>query len=180
MNVRKALGLTAISIAALALSACAGGGSDATPPAGNGYGDPTPVATDTAMSPTPTAAATEPVATEVGLQMSDSSLGKIVTDTAGMTIYMFDKDSQGSGTSSCTGGCLSAWPPVPATGADPSVAGITGDVSSITATDGSQQLTLNGWPLYYYASDAAAGDVNGQGSGGVWWVLDATGTPVGK
>ena len=174
MNARKVLGLAAVSLAALALSACNSGGTDNT---GNGYGDPAP--SDTAMS-SPTATATAPVATEVGLQLSDSSLGKIVTDTAGMTIYMFDKDTQGSGTSACSGGCLSAWPPVPASSANPSVAGVTGDVGSITATDGTQQLTLNGWPLYYYASDAAAGDVNGQGSGGIWWVLDASGTPVGK
>ena len=116
----------------------------------------------------------------MGLQVSDSSLGKIVTDTAGMTVYMFDKDAQGSGTSACSGGCLSAWPPVPASSATPSFAGITGDLGSITATDGTQQLTLNGWPLYYYAEDTAAGDVTGQGSGGIWWVLDASGTPVGK
>ena len=112
MNVRKALGLTAISLAALALSACAGGGSDATPPAGNGYGDPTP--SETAMT-SPTAAATTPAATAgVGLMTASSSLGDIVTDSAGMTVYMFDSDTQGSGTSTCSGGCLSAWPPVPA------------------------------------------------------------------
>ena len=109
-----------------------------------------------------------------------SSLGDIVTDSAGMTVYMFDSDTQGSGTSTCSGGCLSAWPPVPAGSDAPELTGVTGKVGTITATDGSQQLTLNGWPLYYYASDSAAGDTNGQGSGGVWWVLDATGTPVGK
>ena len=178
MNVRKVLGLAAISLAALALSACAGGGSDATPPAGNGYGDPTP--SETAMT-SPTAAATTPAAAAgVGLMTASSSLGDIVTDSEGMTVYMFDSDTQGSGTSTCSGGCLSAWPPVPAGTGAPELTGVTGDVATITATDGSQQLTLNGWPLYYYASDAAAGDVNGQGSGGVWWVLDATGTPIGK
>jgi len=180
MNVRKMLGLTAISIAALALSACSSGGSAATPPADNGYGDSTPAATNTAMSPTPTAAATSPATEGVGLMTASTSLGDIVTDSAGMTVYMYDSDTQGSGTSSCSGGCLSAWPPVPAGSDAPELKGVTGKVDTITATDGSQQLTLNGWPLYYYASDSAAGDVNGQGSGGVWWVLDATGTPIGK
>ena len=53
--------------------------------------------------------------------------------------------------------------PVPAGSGAPELTGVTGDVGSITGTDGNPQLTLNGWPLYYYASDAAAGDMNGQG-----------------
>lgn len=172
MHLRKILGLAAISIAALSLSACNSGGS------GTGYGNPTPATSDTAMT-TPTAAPTA-AASGVGLMTADSSAGTIVTDSAGMTVYMYDSDTQGSGTSSCSGGCLSAWPPVPAGDGAPDFTGITGDVEHITATDGTEQLTLNGWPLYYYASDAAPGDVNGQGSGGVWWVLDADGNPVGK
>ena len=174
MKVRKILGLAAVSLAALALSACSSGSATSTTPAGNGYGNPTPAATTTTPAPS------TPAATGVGLMTASNSLGTIVTDSAGKTVYMFDKDSQGSGTSSCSGGCLSAWPPVPAGSGAPELTGVTGKVGTITATDGSQQLTLNGWPLYYYASDAAAGDVNGQGSGGVWWVLDATGTPIGK
>jgi predicted lipoprotein with Yx(FWY)xxD motif len=92
-----------------------------------------------------------------------------------MTVYMYDSDTQGSGTSTCTGGCLSAWPPVPG---DATLIGATGEVTTITGTDGNPQLALNGWPLYYYASDSVAGDETGQGVGGVWWVLDASGEPV--
>ena len=172
MNARKVLGLAAVSLAALALSACNSGGTDNT---GNGYGDPTP--SDTAMT-SPTATATAPVATEVGLQLSDSSLGKIVTDTAGMTIYMFDKDTQGSGTSTCSGACLSAWPAVPGGDAAPMLTGVTGEVTTITGTDGKPQLALNGWPLYYYVSDSAAGDTTGQGVGGVWWVVAPDGSKI--
>jgi len=58
----------------------------------------------------------------------------------------------------------------------PELDGITGMVGTITGIDGEPQLTLNGWPLYYFAGDAAPGDTNGQGVGGVWWVL----TPAGE
>src|SRR4051794_28512310 len=163
MNVRKLLGLTAVSLAALALSACSSGGSDATPPAGNGYGDP--VATNSATTPSPSATSTAPATAGVGLMTAKTPLGTIVTDTEGITVYMYDSDTQGSGTSTCSGGCLSAWPPVPAGSGAPELTGITGKVGVITATDGSQQLTLNGWPLYYYATDVKAGDTFGQARG---------------
>ena len=51
-------------------------------------------------------------------------------------------------------------------------------LGTITRADGTVQSTYNGWPLYYFSGDSAAGDVNGQGVNDVWWVLDATGTPV--
>ena len=89
----------------------------------------------------------------------------------------YDKDTKGSGKSSCTGPCLAAWPPVAATGT-PKTSGISGTVGTITTADGKKQVTLGGWPLYYYAGDGAAGDVNGQGSQGIWWVLTAKGTRV--
>ena len=46
------------------------------------------------------------------------------------------------------------------------------------ADDGSEQATYNGWPLYYFAQDSAPGDVNGQGVGDVWYVVDATGAMI--
>lgn len=107
--------------------------------------------------------------------VADSTLGEIVVDADGKTLYMFDTDTQGSGESSCTGECLTNWPPLTTEGDAPAVQGVTGEVGTITTADGSQQVTLNGWPLYYFAGDAAAGDVNGQGVGGIWWVLSPAG-----
>ncbi|WAA66615.1 hypothetical protein [Microbacterium oxydans] len=109
------------------------------------------------------------------LMVADSTLGEIVVDADGKTLYMFDTDTQGSGESSCTGECLTNWPPLTTEGDAPAVQGVTGEVGTITTADGSQQVTLNGWPLYYFAGDAAAGDVNGQGVGGIWWVLSPAG-----
>lgn len=111
------------------------------------------------------------------LTTADSDLGAIVVDDSGMTVYVFDEDTQGSGESSCSGSCLANWPPVTADAA-PSLDGVTGEVDTITATDGSTQVTLNGWPLYYYAGDSTAGDTAGQGVDGTWWVVGPDGVKI--
>ena len=111
------------------------------------------------------------------LTTAESDLGTIVVDDQGMTVYVFDTDTQGSGESSCSGACLSNWPPVTADQA-PMLDGVTGDVDTITATDGSTQVTLDGWPLYYFAGDSAAGDTNGQGVNDIWWVVGADGKKI--
>jgi predicted lipoprotein with Yx(FWY)xxD motif len=99
-----------------------------------------------------------------------------VTDGKGMVLYAYLKDTQGTQASACTGGCATAWPPALASGT-PTLTGITGAVTMIPTASGGKQLALNGWPLYYFAKDKAAGDVLGQGVGSVWYVVDATGTP---
>lgn len=109
------------------------------------------------------------------LTVADSDLGEIVVAPDGKTLYMFDNDTQGSGASSCTGDCLTKWPPFTVDGEAPAVDGVTGEVGTIETASGDTQVTLNGWPLYYFAGDAAAGDVNGQGVGGIWWVLSPAG-----
>lgn len=167
-RVRKSAAIAALFMA-LAIAGCSspsggsGGGSDDS--GGGAYGEPS----EQSSAPVDGAGTAE-------LMVADSSLGKIVVDGDGETVYMFDKDTQGSGQSSCTGECLTNWPPLTSTGDAPSLTGVTGEVGTITTADGSMQVTLNGWPLYYFAGDAAAGDVNGQGVGGVWWVL----TPAGE
>ena len=111
------------------------------------------------------------------LALATTSLGEVVVDGQGRTLYMYTKDTPGSGKSACTGGCLTAWPPLFATGA-PAATGVTGALGTIDTPDGKKQVTLGGWPLYYYAKDAKAGDTTGQNVGQVWFVLDKTGTPV--
>ena len=113
---------------------------------------------------------------------SNSSLGQIVTTGAGLTVYRFDKDTASPSKSNCTGGCASAWPPVLVTGsATPQVSGVSSSlVGEITRSDGSKQLTLAGWPLYTYAGDSGPGATTGQGSGGIWWAVTATGAKAGS
>lgn len=111
------------------------------------------------------------------LTLGATSLGQVVTDANGRTLYMFTKDMPGSMTSACTGDCLVLWPPAFSGTTAPKATGVTGTISTIDVS-GKKQVTLDGWPLHYYAKDVAAGDVDGQGVDGEWYVLGATGTPV--
>jgi len=130
-------------------------------------------ATSSAPGPTSPAAS----APSAALSTSASSLGTIVVDASGRTIYRYDADKQGATNSACTGGCASAWPAVPA-GSVAAGSGVSGKVGSITGVDGTAQATLDGWPLYYYADDAQAGDTTGQGVGGTWWVVTPAGAEI--
>ena len=107
---------------------------------------------------------------------ADTELGTILVDGEGLTLYMFVPDAQGPST--CEDECSASWPALagPATageGADEALLG-----TATRADDGTDQVTYNGWPLYYFAQDSAAGDVNGQGVSDVWFVVDAAGEPI--
>jgi predicted lipoprotein with Yx(FWY)xxD motif len=114
---------------------------------------------------------------------SVGSLGTIVVNGQGMTVYRFDADSSSPPTSNCNGQCATYWPPVPAGSGTPQVQGVSSSLlGTVTRSDGSKQLTLAGWPLYLYAGDKAAGDAKGQGldaSGGKWWAVTTTGARAG-
>jgi predicted lipoprotein with Yx(FWY)xxD motif len=92
-----------------------------------------------------------------------------------MTAYIYLNDTANSGVSTCTGSCASAWPAITSKLATPTVTGVTGKVG---ITKSGQQITVNGFPIYTFASDSAPGDTNGQGSGNVWYVLSAAGQKV--
>ncbi|MEU8530824.1 SCO0930 family lipoprotein [Streptomyces sp. NPDC048629] len=105
-------------------------------------------------------------------------LGKVLTDSAGFTLYRFDKDTAAPSKSVCDGDCAKAWPPVPAgatapAGVDPKVLG------SVTRADGTKQLTVGGWPMYRFAQDKAPRDVKGQGVGGTWFAAAPDGKKAG-
>jgi len=97
-------------------------------------------------------------------------LGPFLTDAEGMTVYLFLKDET-AGQSACYDDCAAAWPPVPAADGMVLPPGISGTVSAIDRTDGSQQMTYNDTPLYYYAADTKPGDTTGQDVGDVWYVV---------
>ena len=107
----------------------------------------------------------------------DATLGNILTDPEGNTLYLFTRDERN--VSNCSGGCATAWPPLLTT-ADP-VAGEgvnAGRLGTITRSDNSLQVTYNGWPLYYRGTDVNPGDTNGQDIGGVWFVVSTYGGPI--
>ena len=90
-----------------------------------------------------------------------------MTNSTGMTLYTFDKDTAGSGKSACNGPCIAIWPAFSA----PADAKATGDWSVATRDDGSRQWAYKGKPLYTFARDARPGDKTGDGfNNNIWHV----------
>jgi predicted lipoprotein with Yx(FWY)xxD motif len=146
-------------LAATALVGCSGSGASPTPAAAASQ-PAASVAASTAPSTAPSAAGTATVeAKPVG------TIGTVLVDGSnGMTVYTFSKDVKDSGTSACSGGCITTWPAltVPAGGTPTAGAGVTGKLGTITrADDQTLQVTYNGLPLYHFSGDAAPGDSKG-------------------
>ncbi len=171
---------TTLSLLAAALLVIAACGTDAE----EGTSDTT-VADATTSAPVEETTTTAGAATETtapaaeggaeGIHTADTDLGAVLVDGEGFTIYVFTNDTEG--TSTCYDDCAANWPAVPG---DTAV-GSDLDASLFGTSprdDGSEQLTVNGMPLYRFTPDEAPGDVNGQGVGGVWFVVDAEGNMI--
>jgi predicted lipoprotein with Yx(FWY)xxD motif len=108
---------------------------------------------------------------------SDPSLGVILVDAEGKTLYTLTNGDQAV---ACTGGCLTAWPPLLLPAGTTTATGAAGVTDLGTTPAGSdQQVTQAGLPLYRFAADTAAGDANGEGItsfGGTWHVVKVSGT----
>ncbi|MEU5876155.1 SCO0930 family lipoprotein [Spirillospora sp. NPDC047279] len=111
----------------------------------------------------------------------DPTLGTIVTDGKGRTMYRFDKDRPR--VSNCSGDCRAKWPIVRFNGFKKlKVEGVSRKlISFIERKDGKPgecQLLINGWPMYYFAQDQEAGDVKGQAVQNVWWAVSPQGKKI--
>ena len=111
---------------------------------------------------------------------NNSKLGKILVDSQGRTLYLFQKDS--GSTSSCTGACAAAWPPLRSSGSPVVLGAANASLAGTTArSDGKPQATYNGHPLYSFVMDTKSGDTNGEGLtafGGTWFAVSPAGNPV--
>jgi predicted lipoprotein with Yx(FWY)xxD motif len=103
-----------------------------------------------------------------------------LTGASGRAIYLWEAD-KGS-TSSCSGACAQAWPPVTTTGKPAAGSGVTAsDLGTTKRSDGSEQVTYMGHPLYYFVADKTAGSTTGQGSdsfGAKWWLVAPSGSAI--
>jgi predicted lipoprotein with Yx(FWY)xxD motif len=115
-----------------------------------------------------------PAAPDPAINLTSTSLGNVMTDETGRTLYFFSNDYDSTGASSCTGGCLTTWPvfyrATPKLGTGLAAA----DFGTITRADGAKQTTYKSWPLYYYKDDVASGDVKGENVGNIWFVAKPT------
>jgi predicted lipoprotein with Yx(FWY)xxD motif len=142
-----------------------------------------PVATPT--TPPAAAATVTPTSEPVPVDGSQVTLfdlprlGKVLADGQGRVLYLYTRDERDR--SNCSGGCLSNWPPLATSGVPQAGDGVNSSSLGVIQTpEGTSQVTYNGWPLYYYANDEMPGDVLGQGSSGVWYVLNAAGEMITK
>jgi predicted lipoprotein with Yx(FWY)xxD motif len=146
--------LSALVILILALTACSTGGSGS--------------------QATATSAAGSSVTAAPGVNVlniaNNAKLGKLLVDGKGLTLYLFKLDTPG--VSNCLSTCGATWPPLLSKDtpvlASPDIKGTLG---LLTRPDGSQQVTYNGLPLYYFTLDVRPGDTSGNGYGGNWSVV---------
>jgi len=98
-------------------------------------------------------------------------LGPVLAGPTGMTLYQYSNDEPG--VSNCVDQCAENWPPLTVESADDLIGGqnLPGEWGTIERTDGTLQVTYNGWPLYYWKDDAAIGDTTGEGVGDSWYTI---------
>lgn len=109
-----------------------------------------------------------------------SSAGTFLANSSGHAVYLWTKDSDGM--SACSGACAGAWPPVTTTGTvTASGEAKSSDLSTITRSDGTKQVTYDGHPLYFFSGDSGPGMASGQGNDGFgakWWLVSPSGSDV--
>jgi predicted lipoprotein with Yx(FWY)xxD motif len=168
MSIRRSL--IVASLLLLSLAACSSNDTNSGASGSTGAGSPTEGATPPASGGSGSG--------ETEVQSEDSALGTILTDSKGNTLYVFMNDT--SDTSTCTGDCAASWPALIAKG-EVKAGGNDVDASLLGTSardDGTMQVTYNGHPLYHFSGDQAAGDTNGQGIGGIWFVVSPAGDPI--
>jgi predicted lipoprotein with Yx(FWY)xxD motif len=114
------------------------------------------------------------------VKIAGSSLGRILVDSKGITLYDFVKDK--GTTSVCYGACAALWPPLLTTGKPVAGPGVRASLLGTTKRkDGKLEVTYGGHPLYYFVTDRKPGQTTGQGVnqfGGPWWVLSPKGKEI--
>lgn len=159
---------------ALAATACSSGSSSSSTAA---------PAASSAQASSPAAAASAPSSTAaltIGLASVSGIPGKFLADSQGRTMYLWEADKHGMST--CTGACAATWPPVTTASMPMAGSGVSQSLlGTVKRADGTEQVTYNGHPLYYFAADTGGGTAKGQGSkefGAGWYVLNAKGSKI--
>jgi predicted lipoprotein with Yx(FWY)xxD motif len=170
----RVAGIAALAICALALAACGSSSSSSTSAASTAAAATTPASS---ASSTTTAAAT---ASAIKLGTANAHGRTYLTGASGRSVYLWVADTTDK--SNCSGSCAQAWPPVTTTGQPTAGAGVNAaDLGTTKRSDGSEQVTYKGHPLYYFAGDTSAGSTSGEGSDGFgakWWLVAPSGTEI--
>jgi len=167
---------TAVGAIGLSLAAAACGSSSSTSASSTSTSAPAAQTSAPAVQASAPAAAassaTPSAAPAAMLKIDQTSLGSVLTNAQGFTVYWFAKDTATN--SACSGACAAAWPPVIGMPRAASGFKLTGKLGEIKRADGSMQATYDGHPLYLFAGDSKPGQVNGNaidGFGALWYAI---------
>ena len=169
-RVFTAVGAVGLMIAAAACgSSSTSSGAASAPQSVSAPSTSAPAASTFAAAPSSASPSAAPGAV---LKTDQTSLGMVLTDAKGFTVYWFAKDS--SSISACAGACAAAWPPL--LGMPQAAPGVKlgGTLGEIKRADGTMQATFDGHPLYLFAGDSAPGQANGNGVNGFgapWYAM---------
>jgi predicted lipoprotein with Yx(FWY)xxD motif len=129
-----------------------------------------------AMTVTPTQSASNTASITLGVA-TDPSLGKILVDGNGKTLYVFTKDAPD--TVNCDAKCQANWPPLVSSGTPKLGPGVDASLIGSTALpNGEKVITYDHMPLYYFFQDTQPGQISGENVGSVWFVVSPDGKPV--
>ena len=160
MRISRIRFVAVAALAALALAACSSSDKTASP-------STNPTTTTTVPEATTTTAA--PATGPTTVKVASTSLGEILVDSKGMTLYLDENDKPGM--PACTDACLTVWPPLVAPAAPTFGAGLDASkFTTVTASDGTKQLAVDGFPLYTWTNDKKPGDTTGQDVNGFYVV----------
>jgi predicted lipoprotein with Yx(FWY)xxD motif len=158
-------GVAALATAALIVAGC-----------GSSSSSSSQAATAAAPATSSTAAASAGTA----ISTTKGSAGTYLVGPNGRAIYLWVADTGDK--SACSNACAQAWPPVTTTGKPTAGTGVNAaDLGTTMRSDGSQEVTYKGHPLYYFVADTSAGQTKGQGSnsfGAKWWLVAPSGSAI--
>jgi predicted lipoprotein with Yx(FWY)xxD motif len=165
---RPLVALVALAAVGALAAGCGSNGSGSSSGGMGGYGS---------SGTAPASGGASSVAT---VSATSTSLGMILVDGSGRTLYLFEKDQPDQ--SACAGACAAAWPVDQSSGTPKAGSGVTASMlGTIKRGDGSTQVTYNKHPLYYFQGDSGAGQQNGQGVdafGAKWYAVTPAGGAV--
>ena len=169
----RIVGVAALATAALIIAGC--GSSSSSTSTTTATAAAAPATSSSSTTSTPAAAVTG-----VSVKTAKGSGGTYLAGPNGHALYLWVADSGGK--SACSGACAHAWPPLVTKGNPTAGAGVdASDLGTIMRSDGTEQVTYKGHPLYYFVADTSAGSTNGQGSDGFgakWWLIAPSGTAI--
>ncbi|MEI7886925.1 MAG: hypothetical protein WCJ04_06000 [Actinomycetes bacterium] len=112
----------------------------------------------------------------VNVKIVSSGMGDVLADGQGHVFYIYTPD--GTGAATCVDACAAAWPPVLTEGGVVADAAVSKLKLGSTGQGAAAQLTIEGQPVYFFASDTEPGATAGQAAGGKWFVLNTDGVAV--